>query len=111
MGADMVDPALIARILGTLTGVIGVAVCLGYGLWRFLALALSAAWAAFRPRPPGGSNPRIVPYTGPEPARPAYWAGQMWLDARFAGQAAALTVCRHVVPSPVAHDPLPPHPM
>ncbi|KOU18103.1 TRAFAC clade GTPase domain-containing protein [Streptomyces sp. WM6368] len=92
MGADVVDPVLIARVLGTLTGVIGVAVCLGYGLWRFLALALSAAWAAFRTRPPGGSDPRIAPYAGPEPARPAYWAGQMWLDARFAGQAAALTV-------------------
>lgn len=90
--ADVTDPELIARILAALTGVIGVAVCLGYGLWRFLALALSAAWAAFRTHPPGGTDPRITPYTGPEPARPAYWAGQMWLDARFAGQAAALTV-------------------
>ncbi|WP_327265010.1 hypothetical protein OG444_29365 [Streptomyces sp. NBC_01232] len=66
--------------------------CLGYGLWRFLALALSAARAAFRADPPGGTDRRIVPYTGPEPARPAYRAGQMWRDAGFAGRDAALTV-------------------
>ncbi|MFD7909887.1 hypothetical protein ACFV30_04040 [Streptomyces sp. NPDC059752] len=86
------DPELIAWILATLIGVMALAMCLGYGLWRFLALALSASWAAFRTHPPGGTDPRITPYAGPEPARPAYWAGQMWLDARFAGQAAALTV-------------------
>ncbi|MFJ6480377.1 MULTISPECIES: hypothetical protein [unclassified Streptomyces] len=59
------DPEPIARVLATLIGVVAVAVCLGYGPWRFLAPALSAARAAFRTRPPGGTDPRITPYAGP----------------------------------------------
>lgn len=92
MGADLWYPEPLVRVLVVATGVIGVAVCLGYGLWRFLGLGLSAAGAAFDYRTLGSRAPRITPYAGPEPARRAYWAGQMWLDARFAGQAAALTV-------------------
>ncbi|MFD6973707.1 hypothetical protein [Streptomyces sp. NPDC059979] len=92
MGADLWYPEPLVRVLVVGTGVIGVAVCLGYGLWRFLGLALSAAGAAFDHRTLGSRAPRITPYAGPEPARPAYWAGQMWRDARFAGQGAALTV-------------------
>ncbi|MFD9378789.1 hypothetical protein ACFWBH_25190 [Streptomyces sp. NPDC059999] len=75
------------------TGVIGGAVCLGYALWQFLALALrDAAAAAFGPRTPGAVDPRLFAAPGGEPARPAYWARQMWWDSRAAVNEAALTV-------------------
>ncbi|WP_330299201.1 TRAFAC clade GTPase domain-containing protein [Streptomyces sp. NBC_00503] len=74
------------------TGAVGVAVCLGYGLWRFLGLALGAAGRAFEPRTPGATDPRIAPYSGGEPTQPAYWARQMWLDSRSAALFAARTV-------------------
>lgn len=74
------------------TGVLAVALCLGYGLWRFLALALGAAARAFELRLPGTPDQRIAPYAGGEPARRAYWAGQMWRDSAVAAQLAARTV-------------------
>lgn len=74
------------------TGVLAVALCLGYGLWRFLALGLGAAGRAFGPRTPGASDRRITAYAGGEPAQRAYWAGQMWRDSGFAAQLAARTV-------------------
>ncbi|WP_234435334.1 TRAFAC clade GTPase domain-containing protein [Streptomyces sp. NRRL F-2747] len=84
-----VDPVVVARIFGLATVAIGVLICLGFGLWRFLGLALGAAATAFSPRTPGAPDPRISPYTGPEPTQPAYWARQMWIDAVAAGRAAA----------------------
>ncbi|MGW8782955.1 TRAFAC clade GTPase domain-containing protein, partial [Streptomyces sp. NPDC055796] len=92
MTSGGIDIELIAKIFGWATLAIGVLVCLGYGLWRFMALALDAATTAFAPRTPGTPDPRISPYTGPEPAQPAYWARQMWIDAVAAGRAAARTV-------------------
>ncbi|WP_063783861.1 TRAFAC clade GTPase domain-containing protein [Streptomyces sp. WM6372] len=92
MTSGGVDLALIAKIFGWITVAIGALICLGYGLWRFLALALGAAATAFAPRTPGTPDPRISPYTGPEPTQPAYWARQMWVDAVAAVRAAAHTV-------------------
>ncbi|MFD7627635.1 hypothetical protein ACFV7Q_16620 [Streptomyces sp. NPDC059851] len=83
------SPELGLRIVLYATGVIGVVVCLGYGLWRFLALALQAAGTAFGPRTPGTPDPRITaPHPGAEPAKLAYWALQMWVDTAGAGLAA-----------------------
>ncbi|MFB7977998.1 TRAFAC clade GTPase domain-containing protein [Streptomyces vinaceus] len=87
-----VDLVFLAKVFGWTTVAIGVLVCLGYGLWRYLAKALSAAASAFTPRTPGSPDPRIAPYPGTEPAQPAYWAHQMWIDAVAAAQAAARTV-------------------
>ncbi len=87
-----VNAGLVLQILGVATGAIGAAVCLGYGLWRFLALALGAAWTALGPRTPGSPDPRVGPYGGTEPGQPAYWARQMWTDAGAAARAAAHTV-------------------
>ncbi|MEV6579651.1 hypothetical protein AB0M92_16005 [Streptomyces sp. NPDC051582] len=87
-----VDTEFVARTFGWTTVAIGVLVCLGYGLWRFLGLALGAATTAFTPRAPGTPDPRIDPYPGPEPVQPAYWARQMWIDAMAAVRAAAHTV-------------------
>ncbi|MFD7838153.1 hypothetical protein, partial [Streptomyces sp. NPDC059761] len=92
MISDSLDLAVIAKTFGWATVAIGVLVCLGYGLWRFLALALGAAATAFTPRTPGTPDPRVSPYPGPEPAQPAYWDRQMWIDAAAASQAAAHTV-------------------
>lgn len=82
----------VARLLAYGTCAIAVAVCLCYGLWRFLALALGAAARAFGPRTPGAADRRIVPYPGGEPARPAYWARQMWYDSGSAALLAVRTV-------------------
>ncbi|WP_328620003.1 TRAFAC clade GTPase domain-containing protein [Streptomyces sp. NBC_00354] len=87
-----VNAGLVLQILGVATGVIGAAVCLGYGLWRFLGLALGAAWTALGPRTPGTPDPRVGSYGGTEPGQPAYWARQMWIDAVAAARAAAHTV-------------------
>lgn len=87
-----VDLVFIAQVLGWATGVIAVAICLGYGLWRFVALSLGAATTAFAGRTPGSPDPRITPYPGKEPAQPAYWTRQMWIDAAAAGRAAAYAV-------------------
>ncbi|MFK0252178.1 hypothetical protein [Streptomyces sp. NPDC090445] len=82
-------PELGLQIVLYATGAIGVAVCAGYGLWRFLALALQAAASAFGPRVPGTPDPRIAaPPPGAEPTKTAYWALQMWVDTAGAGKAA-----------------------
>lgn len=54
MTADLVLRGLVYG-----TGIVAVGVCLFYGLWRFLALALVAAWRAFGPRGPGAADDRI----------------------------------------------------
>ncbi|MFE5768389.1 hypothetical protein ACFQ7O_08500 [Streptomyces sp. NPDC056485] len=92
MNVGGVDPGFLVRTFGWTTVAIGVLVCLGYGLWRFLALALGSVVSSFAPRTPGVADPRIDPYPGPEPVQPAYWARQMWIDAVAAVQAAAHTV-------------------
>ncbi|WP_329377993.1 hypothetical protein OG625_08735 [Streptomyces sp. NBC_01351] len=87
MTADLVLRGLVYG-----TGIVAVGVCLFYGLWRFLALALVAAWRAFGPRGPGAADDRIPPYAGGEPARRAYWARQMWQDSGYAVLYASRTV-------------------
>ncbi|MFD8411273.1 hypothetical protein ACFV2Q_05850 [Streptomyces sp. NPDC059650] len=84
------SPELGLQILLYASGAIGVLVCLGYALWRFLGLAVQAAASAFGPRTPGAPDPRITaPHPGAEPAHLAYWALQMWTDAAGAARAAA----------------------
>ncbi|MEU6867162.1 hypothetical protein ABZ924_28615 [Streptomyces sp. NPDC046876] len=87
------DYRTVLLVLAGFTAAVGVAVCLAYGLWRFLGLALQASATGFGPRTPGTPDPLIAPSPpGGEPARPAYWARQMWVDALAAAEAAALTV-------------------
>ncbi|MFK0260352.1 hypothetical protein ACIQU1_03265 [Streptomyces angustmyceticus] len=64
-----------------LTGAVGLPLCLGHTLWRFIGLSLSAATRVLGPRQPGVPDPRIPLVTG-EPAQRAYWAQQMWVDTR-----------------------------
>ncbi|MGT2531036.1 TRAFAC clade GTPase domain-containing protein [Streptomyces nojiriensis] len=92
MNTDSPTLELVLRGLLYGTGIVAVGLCLTYGLWRFLGLALVAAWRAFGPRTPGDADQRVVPYLGGEPARRAYWASQMWQDSWYAVLFASRTV-------------------
>ncbi|MFD7259217.1 hypothetical protein [Streptomyces sp. NPDC059874] len=83
---------IVLRALVYGTGIVAVGVCLFYGLWQFLGLALGAAGRAFGPRERRTPDPRVVPYPGSEPALRAYWAFQMWQDCGHALLFAARTV-------------------
>ncbi|MEV7521061.1 hypothetical protein [Streptomyces sp. NPDC091371] len=86
------NPESVVRVVVYGTGAVAVGVCLFHGLWRFLGLALVAAWRAFGPRTAGAADQRVVPFMGGEPARRAYWASQMWQDSGYAVLFASRTV-------------------
>ncbi|MFB6617286.1 hypothetical protein ACIGFK_26595 [Streptomyces sp. NPDC085524] len=86
------NTGIVIRSLLYGTGIVAVGVCLSYGLWQFLGLALGAAGRAFGPRERLTPDQRVVPYPGSEPAHRAYWAFQMWRDCGDAALFAARTV-------------------
>ncbi|EFL28263.1 LigA protein [Streptomyces himastatinicus ATCC 53653] len=74
------------------TGLVAVALCVGYTFWRFLGFSLSTAGTVLGPRQAGVPDPRIERVGSGEPAHRAYWWRQMWLDTWSAACAAMLSI-------------------